>query len=66
MTPKPSTPTGRPLSVAGEPAEAQIHLRVQRSRKTAYVRAAVKNNRTLAAWVFEQLDAASGYSRSPR
>jgi len=47
--------------VAGEPADSQIQLRVQRSRKAAYVRAANKSNRTLAAWCFEHLDKASGY-----
>lgn len=54
-------PAGRPAHVPGEPAEAQIQLRVQRSRKAAYVRASNKTNRTLAAWCFEHLDAASGF-----
>ena len=62
MTPKKPT-AGRPPAVAGELAEAHLHLRVQRSRKTAYVRAANKNNRTLANWCFEHLDAASGYKQ---
>jgi hypothetical protein len=56
------TTAGRPPTVAGEPAESQIQLRVQRSRKAAYVRAANKSNRTLAAWCFEHLDKASEYS----
>ena len=56
------TTAGRPPSVAGEPADAQIQLRVQRSRKAAYVRAANKSDRTLASWCFEHLDKASGYS----
>lgn len=53
--------TGRPAHMPGELASSQIHLRVQRTRKGAYVRAARKTNRTLAAWCFEHLDAASGY-----
>lgn len=52
---------GRPREIAGEPATSQIQLRVQRSRKAAYVRAANRTNRTLAAWCFEHLDKASGY-----
>lgn len=54
-------PVGRPREIAGEPAESQIQLRVQRSRKAAYVRAANRANRTLAGWCFEHLDKASGY-----
>lgn len=54
-------PVGRPREIPREPADTQIFLRVQRSRKAAYVRAANKTNRTLAAWCFEHLDKASAY-----
>jgi hypothetical protein len=61
------TPTGsgHPPAPPDEAAEAQIVLRVARSRKAAYVRAAVRTNRTLAAWAFEHLDNAAGYKPSP-
>jgi hypothetical protein len=59
-TPTPTGP-GRPPDVPGEPAESQIQLRVQRSRKSAYVRAANRTNHTLAAWCFKHLDHAADY-----
>lgn len=40
-----------------EPATSTIVLRVTRSRKAAYVRAA--HPQTLAAWMFEQCDKAA-------
>lgn len=58
---KPTPGAGRPTHLPDEPAESQLQLRVQRSRKAAYVRAANKSNRTLAAWCFEHLDKASGF-----
>lgn len=56
---------GRPPAIPGHPAESQIQLRVQRCRKSAYVRAANRTNRTLAAWCFEHLDKAAGYQPPP-
>jgi hypothetical protein len=52
------TKAGRP-PISGETAKGQIHLRVTMDRKNAYVRAA--KPRKLTAWIFEQLDKASGY-----
>lgn len=49
---------GRP-PIDGESAKGQIQLRVTMARKNAYVRAA--KPKKLTAWVFEQLDKASGY-----
>lgn len=54
------TPKGRPPLPPGTCADSQIHLRVQRDRKAAYVRAANRRRQTLAAWCFEHLDRASG------
>ncbi len=57
---------GRPPLPDSERADSQIQLRVTKARKKAYVRAAreerVDENGTLAAWVFEHLDRASGHS----
>lgn len=53
-TPKP----GRP-PISGETAKGHIHLRVTMARKNAYVKAA--KPKKLTAWIFEQLDKASGY-----
>ena len=47
----------RPIS--GETATGQIQLRTTMERKNAYVKAA--KPRKLTAWIFEQLDKASGY-----
>lgn len=52
---------GRPPLPASERADAHIQLRVTRTRKATYVRAAVKNKQTLAAWCFEALDRKSGF-----
>lgn len=52
---------GRPPLPEGIAATSQIQLRVQTCRKAAYVRAANKKKQSLAAWCFEQLDAASAY-----
>jgi hypothetical protein len=49
--------------------ESEIVLRVSRTRKSAYVRAAQrreKKPRTLAAWCFEHLDKASGYEEDAK
>jgi predicted HicB family RNase H-like nuclease len=54
---------GRPSLPEGAAATSQIQLRVQTSRKAAYVRMASKQGKTLAEWCFEHLDAASGYKR---
>ncbi len=57
-----STPKrGRPWPPDHEKAESQIILRVKTRRKAAYVRAANRQNQTLAAFVTETCDAASGY-----
>jgi hypothetical protein len=53
---------GRPPLPIGAAATSQIQLRVQTHRKAAYVRAANKKGLTLAAWCFEHLDKASGYT----
>jgi predicted HicB family RNase H-like nuclease len=42
-------------------ASSQIHLRVTRQRKAAYVRAANRTQQTLAAWCFDHLDKAAGH-----
>lgn len=52
---------GRPPKEEGEVAESNIHLRVTRDRKAAYVRKASAAGQTLAAWCFEHLDKAAGY-----
>lgn len=49
---------GRPPR-EGESATGQIQLRVTMARKNAYVRAA--KPKSLAAWVFENLDKAANY-----
>ena len=53
---------GRP-PLDSERADSQIQLRVQRTRKAAYVRAAQKEKQTLASWCFEALDKKSGYRK---
>lgn len=53
-------PVGRP-PICGETATGQIQLRVTMARKNAYVRAAKPQK--LTAWIFEQLDKASGYEQ---
>lgn len=53
-----------PLDDREKVAESQIQLRVTRKRKSAYVRAAQKSKlkkKTLAAWMFNVCDKASGY-----
>jgi hypothetical protein len=49
---------GRP-PIEGETATGQIQLRTTMRRKNAYVKAA--KPKSLAAWMFEQCDKASGY-----
>jgi len=61
MKDKPKT-AGRPALPEGARASSQMQFRVSRKRKSAYVKAAQKNQQTLAAWSFAQLDAASGYA----
>jgi hypothetical protein len=56
---------GRPPLPEDKRAGSFIQLRVKRERKAAYVRAAqrrAKKPKTLAAWCFEHLDKASGYT----
>jgi hypothetical protein len=57
---------GRPHAITGEPAEAYLHLRVQRRRKAAYVKAAQRSKATLAAWCLEHLDKGSGFTPSTK
>lgn len=57
----PNIKPGQPVK-DGQPADHQIQLRVTRARKNAYVRAARPGK--LSTWVFEKLDAASGYKSS--
>jgi hypothetical protein len=59
MKTSPELPSrGRP-PISGETATGQIQLRCTLARKNAYVRAA--KPKKLTAWIFEQLDKASGY-----
>lgn len=44
-----------------KPKPPIIVLKPGGNRKTTYVRAANSENTTLAAWMFEKCDAASGY-----
>ncbi|MDD5350033.1 MAG: hypothetical protein PHQ12_07465 [Chthoniobacteraceae bacterium] len=63
VTPDPTPPKlGRP-TIEATAADTQIHLRVTRRRKSAYVRAAKPS--TLAAWCFLHLDKAAGYTEEP-
>ena len=55
---KPEQKLGRPPK-DGVAAGGQIQLRVTMTRKNAYVAAA--KPKKLTAWIFEQLDKASGY-----
>lgn len=66
-TPKtePTQGPGRPPNSPHGAAESNIVLRVVRKRKTAYVRAANGENKTLAAWMFKHCDKAAGYSEDP-
>lgn len=43
-------------------ASSQIQLRVKPRRKSSYVRAANRQNLTLAAWMFKVCDKESGYA----
>lgn len=52
---------GRPPLPKGTAATSQIQLRVQTKRKAAYVRTASNKGKTLAAWMLEACDKASGY-----
>ena len=52
---------GRPPLPKGTAATSQIQLRVQTKRKSVYVRTASKQGKTLAAWMLEACDNASGY-----
>jgi hypothetical protein len=52
---------GRPPLPKGAAASSQIQLRVTGKRKASYVRKASKEEKTLAAWIFEHCDKASGY-----
>lgn len=56
-----NTHPGRPPLPDDDRASSVIVLRVQRTRKAAYVRAAIKKCKTLSGWAFAQLDRASGY-----
>lgn len=53
---------GRPPDSPMGTADAQIQLRTTPQRKTAYTRAAVARNTTLAAFLFRAADEAAGYS----
>ena len=50
---------GRPPKSGGESANSHLHMRVTREQKTAYVRAAVAENKKLSEWVTEKLDKAT-------
>jgi len=52
---------GRPPLPKGHAADSQIQLRVTRTRKAAYVKAALRKKQTLAAWCFQALDREAGY-----
>ena len=51
---------GRPPLPVGEGASSQLHVRVTRQQKAAYVRAAVAEKKKLSEWVTGQLDRAAG------
>jgi len=53
-----------PYKKEEDKATTNIHLRTVPRRKSAYVRAASSQGKTLADWVTEWLDAASGYRAS--
>jgi len=59
---KPLQGPGRPTLPDDKKASSQMQLRISRSRKAAYVKAAQSMGQTLAAWSFEKLDSASGYA----
>jgi hypothetical protein len=61
MNEEQSPTRGRPPLPQGAAASSQIQLRVTTKRKSAYVRKASKEGKTLAAWIFEQCDKASGF-----
>lgn len=54
---------GRP-ALRGGTASEHIHLRAVGKRKSHYVRHAKEKGLSLAAWMFEVLDAASGYQET--
>lgn len=54
---------GRPPMPENAGKRSHLHLRIERQRKAAYVKAAQrKKGRTLADWCLKHLDKASGYS----
>lgn len=55
---------GRPPLPKETAATSQIQLRVQAKRKAAYRRTASKQGKTLAAWMLEACDKASGYENT--
>lgn len=57
-----SKSVGRPPLPDEAKASSQMQFRISQKRKAAYVKAASKKQQTLAAWAFEKLDAASGYT----
>jgi hypothetical protein len=54
-----NNPDGRPTLPEGKGKRSHLHLRIERERKAAYVKAAQPG--TLADWCIKNLDAASGY-----
>lgn len=63
---EPTTPMKKlertPYQPHGEAESAHIHLRCgDAARKNHYVKTARKKGKTLAAWMFETCDEASGY-----
>ena len=57
-----TTKRGRHAFPDGTTADSFLHLRVQRTRKASYVRAASAQKMKLSAWVIGHLDRAARYS----
>lgn len=55
---------GRPSLPDDKKATSNIHFRVKRVRKAAYVAAANREKKTLVQWATDHLDTASGLDES--
>ena len=57
-------PKGNQNAAKAEPADSYLHVRIQRRRKAAYVRAAFPGQ--LAEWVVGNLDKAANYKHDDK
>lgn len=57
-------PKGNQNAAKADPATSHLHIRIQRRRKAAYVRAA--HARPLAEWVVGNLDKAANYKHDDK